>query len=181
MSRFIIFSLLLTAFSSSALATNDELANYCKKNHGVVENMTVSVVAATGARVSGFTKPFCNFEIDNGLVSLGLITFSSKKPNIAASLITQLPPIGESSPLFEGPYSNPSFNVCKNLGGSQMGFTAVAGNFSDPKGESDICVFGDGSMVSAWSLIYIANGRDGYDAVKNAIRSEPVKLAIPFS
>ena len=43
---------------------------------------------------------------------------------------------------------------------------------------SDICVFGDNSTVSAWSLIYIAKGRPGYDKVGKTVRSSPLEIDI---
>jgi hypothetical protein len=42
---------------------------------------------------------------------------------------------------------------------------------------SYICVFGDKSTVSAWSLIYAAE--NARLKVKNAIRSEPLNIDIP--
>ena len=75
--------------------------------------------------------------------------------------------------MWKGSYANPAWNVCKNLGGAESGF-AVPSSYTDDLGQSDICVFGDGSMVSAWSLIYMANHREGYDAVKAEVRAEPL-------
>jgi putative hemolysin len=172
----------LTAMAANANpSAADELQAYCTKNGGEVESMSVEYQDLNGARVEGFTKDFCSFNIDNGLIAVGLETFSSEKSNIAATLIKKLDPLEEDSVLWQGSYNNPSLNVCKNLGGSEVVFNVSSGGFADEKGESDICVFGDGSMVSAWSLIYMANGRTGYDQVKNAVKSEPINMNIPGS
>lgn len=111
---------------------------------------------------------------------VGLESFASAKPNIAATLIKKLPAISFDSPLFKGKYNNPSLNFCKNIGGSSIPFTVISGGFANELGQSDICVFGDASMVSAWSLIYIANGRTGYELVREKIKAEPLHLRVPI-
>ncbi len=128
--------------------------------------------------VYGNQKIFCTFQIDQGFIAIGLASFASKTPNIAATLIKKLPPIPPDSPLFNGSYSNPALNFCKNLGGSNIAFFANGG-FANELGETDICVFGDGSMVSGWSLIYIANNRPGYDIVREKTRAESLDIDIP--
>lgn len=179
--RLLIALMLLPAMTMAAVAksASDDFAAYCTTNGGVAKSMTVEYQDMGGAHVEGFSKEFCNFEIDNGLIAIGLETFSSKEPNIAASLVKLLEPLEENSPLWEGSYTNPSLNVCKNLGGSEVVYIVSSGGFADEKGESDVCVFGDGSMISAWSLIYIANGRTGYDKVKKAVNSKPININIP--
>lgn len=161
-------------FSTTTQAAVDD-ADYCIAKSGTVETMVAEFQTSSGTQ-HGFEKRFCTFNLDNGFIAVGLKTFSSKDPNIAASFIKTLPRIEPGSPLLSGKYSNPSMNVCKNLGGSNIGFNMLSGGFKNKLGQSDICVFGDGSMVSGWSLIYIANGRNDYYKVRDAIRSEPLKL-----
>ena len=156
--------------TASAYGVNNEA--YCIENSGTVEKM----VAKYGGDVNGFSKKFCTFSKDNGFVAVGLKSFAAKTPNIAATFITLLPEISDSSELWLGEYRNPSMNVCKNLGGATISYNVVSGGFTNDLGVSDICVFGDGSMVSAWSLIYMANSRAHYDEVKNAVRSEPIEI-----
>lgn len=171
----ILISLLLTILSTSILAGEDNYAEqYCSNSGGMVEEMTVYFSTSLG-RISGPSRLFCIFTPDHGTIAIGLETFSSNIPSIAATYIKTLPEITSNSLLFNGTYSNPSHNVCKNLGGSMVGFL-MSGGFTDTKGESDICVFGDGSMVSAWSLIYMANHRNGYDQVKEQVRAEPLNI-----
>jgi putative hemolysin len=147
-------------------------AQYCQQVGGLVEEMAMVYSTAQGI-FYGIERSFCIFNVDSGSIVIGLSTFSSEKPSIAATYIKVLPAITENSTLWKGSYANPAWNVCKNLGGAESGF-AVPSSYTDDLGQSDICVFGDGSMVSAWSLIYMANHREGYDAVKAEVRAEPL-------
>ena len=155
----------------------DDYAAYCSESGGVVEEMPAEIYTSIGL-VKGQSKMFCNFTAGNGFVAIGLETFSSNEPSIAATFIKKMGEIGEQSNLFKGVYSNPSHNVCKNLGGASIGFVA-AGGFANQLGQSDICVFGDGSMVSGWSLVYMANHREGYDDIKNKVKADPLGIYIP--
>lgn len=148
--------------------------NTCQKIGGKIEKMQMKFSTPQGI-LKGFTKKFCSFEIDNGYATLGLQSMNSKKTNIAASYIINLAPIDNNSILWKGADSNPAHNVCKNLGGSYAQMVSN-GSFSSELGDSDICVFGDGSMVSAWTLIYIANGREGYHLIKDNIPSQALQL-----
>lgn len=147
---------------------------YCTQTGGIVERLTVKFSAPQG-EISGNSRKFCTFYIDNGIVQIGLETFASDTPSIAATYIKTLPEITEDSQLFQGLYTNPSHNFCKNLGGTMASFV-IPGSFSNNLGQADICVFGDGSMVSAWSLIYMANHRDGYDAIKNQVKAKSLDI-----
>lgn len=157
--------------------TAEEQAQYCSNAGGVVETMTAEFSTPTGY-VQGQSKIFCNFSVDNGFISIGLETFSADEPSIAATFMKKMRPIKDNSPLWEGKFTNPSHNVCKNIGGAGIGFI-TSGGFTNPLGQTDICVFGDGSMVSGWSLIYMANHREGYDAVKDQVRAEPMSIPVP--
>ena len=59
-------------------------------------------------------QKFCTVDNDGGFIAVGLETFSSKEPNIAASFIKILPKVESDSPLWKGKYGNPEMNVCKN-------------------------------------------------------------------
>ncbi len=167
--------LLLGSTYSTAYANKPdvELAAYCIQSGGFVETMQAEFSTNHGI-VHGLTKSFCEFHINGGTLSIGLETFATPTPNIAATYAKTLMPIDANSPLWRGSAGNPSFNVCKNLGGSAIGDFAMGG-FASHAGQSDICVFGDASMISAWSLIYMANHREGFDEVKALIRSTPIK------
>ena len=169
--------LMLTKTASADLL--QDYSAYCVKSGGVVEKMPAEFSTYAG-RITGQTRMFCEFNVDNGFIAIGLETFASSIPSIAATYIKKLDKISSESRLWKGASSNPAHNVCKNLGGSEIGFVSNGG-FTNSLGESDICVFGDGSMVSGWSLIYMANHREGYDAVKNQVKAEPLSINIPSS
>ncbi|KTD70125.1 hypothetical protein Lste_0729 [Legionella steelei] len=170
--------LALTLLASNIYAnTAEEQAQYCNDAGGTVESMTAEFLTPTGY-VKGQSKMFCNFFVDNGFIAIGLETFSADEPSIAATFMKKMRPIKNDSPLWKGAFANPAHNVCKNIGGAGIGFI-TSGGFANALGESDICVFGDGSMVSGWSLIYMANHREGYDAVKNKVRAEPINIPVP--
>ena len=135
--------------------------------------MPVEFKTANGPTI-GQSKSFCTFSADNGFIVIGLETFASDKPSIAATYIKTLKEIDSTSSLFDGLATNPSYNVCKNLNGTMVGFV-VNGSFTNALGASDVCVFGDGSMVSAWSLIYMANHRSGYEAIKQQVKAAPME------
>lgn len=155
----------------------DDYADYCNKSGGIVEEMPVEIGTQNGM-VTGQSKSFCNFNIEHGFVAVGLETFSAVEPSIAATFMKTMGSIAPNSPLWKGKYTNPSHNACKNLGGATLGFVA-SGGFANQLGQSDICVFGDGSMVSGWSLIYMANHAAGYDEIKDKVKAEPLDIDIP--
>lgn len=161
----------------NAATVQDDEAAYCSQAGGTVEEMS-AIFDTKAGRVTGVTKVFCTFQADNGFLAIGLESFASPMPNIAATYMKALEDISNNSELWKGSAANPSHNVCKNLGGAEIGFVSTGG-FTDQLGESDICVFGDGSMVSAWTLIYMANHRSGYDEIKAKVNAEPMQLNIP--
>lgn len=160
---------MLFCASGYSSPTDPQNAQYCLQFGGTVEAIPM-VYHMQGGLINGEAQDFCEFNIDNGSAAVGLKTFASKKPSIAATYIKIMPTIDEKSKLLIGPYSNPSWNLCKNLGGVLAGYV-VLGAYTNALGESDICVFGDGSMVSGWTLIYIANQRTGFDKIRSGIRS----------
>lgn len=180
LASFILISLLSSKLLAAKVGQDNvdsvDDAQYCQQVGGIVEEMPM-VYSTLSGTFYGIERSFCIFHVDNGMLAIGLSSFSSEKPSIAATYMKILPEIDTSSDLWKGSYTNPSWNVCKNLGGSESGF-AVPSSYTDDLGATDICVFGDGSMVSAWTLIYMANHRDGYDAIKAEVRAEPLFLKI---
>ena len=167
----------------SALVDTDPLAEYCVSKSGTLTPMTAWFDTNQGA-IEGLTERFCTFERDNGYLVIGLSAFASDHANIAATYMKSLPEIKEGSKLLEehkarsGAFGlpNPSSAVCQKLGGTTINYR-FQGNFKpEIGGASDVCTFGDGSMVSAWTLIYMANHRAGYDEVKNNVKSQPLSM-----
>ena len=174
-----VFILSVTFMGATHVHANKgaDYETYCIDAGGIVEQMPAEISTGSGV-VRGQSKPFCNFNLDNAFISIGLETFASDKPSIAATYIKSLDEISNGSLLWKGASSNPSSNVCKNLGGATIGFVA-GGGFANRLGQSDICVFGDGSMVSGWSLIYMAARREGYNDIKNKVKANPLNIYIP--
>lgn len=157
-----------------------EYVTYCTQSGGVVEEMPAQFGSSiNGDWIHGMTKYFCNFYLEHAFIAIGLSTFASESPSIAATYMKRLGEISDDSPLWKGDSPNPSQNVCKNLGGASIGFL-MSGGFANEKGQSDICVFGDGSMVSGWSLIYMANHREGYDAIKEKVKGIVLNFPMPL-
>lgn len=166
------------------MADTESMNNYCVTKGGTITPMTAWFETNKGP-VAGLTEQFCTFERDNGYIVIGLTAFASEQPNIAATYMKTLPEFKDNSDLMRDKsksaskstglgLANPSYAVCRNLGGTAISFK-FHGNFRPKQGgDTDICVFGDGSMVSAWSLIYMANHRPGYDEVKGYAKSEPL-------
>lgn len=152
-------------------------ASICTDLGGKITPMTIIYHTGQG-QISGFKQKFCTFAIDNGTATIGLKSINSKNANIAASYVLTLESFDNSSPLWQGQAQNPSHNVCHNLGGTTAQVVAP-GSFTSDLGENDICVFGDGSMISGWTLIYIANQRTGFDIIKNNIPSKALPLFHP--
>lgn len=151
--------------------------DYCRLSGGTAEEMTAKLATHSGW-MTGLTKSFCNFKLPHGFVSIGLETFATEEPNIAATYMKILPEISADSPLWRGSSSIPSYNVCKNLGGAVIGFV-TDGGFADDIGQLDMCIFGDDSMVSGWTLIYMANHNEGYEEIKQKVKATPLDIDLP--
>lgn len=170
-----LFLVCMSVLITDVYADSDEdYTPYCEAAGGQVEQMPAKINMEIG-----FTKSFCHFTLKNASVLIGLETFASDFPNIAATYMKNLKEITPDSPLWNGNSSNKALNLCKNLGGAEIGFVAGGGGFVDALGESDVCVFGDGSMVSSWSLYYMTSHREGYDAIKDHVKSHPLSIPMP--
>lgn len=174
--RLLVLSFSLLPLATSAASITSPAAAYCHAKGGTVEMMAPEFATSHGL-VQGPQKAFCNYFLSHGFVSIGLDTFASERPSLAATYIKRLKPIQPHSLLWQGPYPNPAHNVCKNLGGAAIGYV-TNGSFANRIGQVDICVFGDGSMVSGWSLIYMASHREGYDEIKASVNAEPLDFLI---
>ncbi|MDQ5921323.1 MAG: hypothetical protein QG673_1381 [Pseudomonadota bacterium] len=155
------------------------LAKYCETPRGglpagKVVNMVAKFSASNGT-VEGITKQFCQYEFKGNLAVVGLETLSTK-PTLAATyaLLEKADP---DKPFPERPYSNPSLNACRTLHGSEIVFAVPSGGYTDDIGEADICMFGDGSSISAWTILYMSTG--SRQDMRKHIRSKPMNIDIP--
>lgn len=173
-----VMLLSFTSFVSAAMektAPNQTNKDYCKSSGGKIIKAVAQFDTHTGW-VNGVTKEFCQYlDKEGNLAMVGLETLSIE-PTLAATY-TQKVIVEKGKGFPMAPYSNPSFNVCNRLHGAEIGFAVFSGGFADQHGQSDICVFGDGSSISAWTLIYAAGGQRA--DIKNLMRSEPLNIEIP--
>lgn len=180
MNRFattVISALVLSTICLKAQAEESQaLADYCTSTGGTVIDMIAKFETKSG-KVDGFSKQFCQYDLNGHLNTIGLDTLASSQPSLAATY-TQKVMIDASKPLPMRPYGNPGLNVCHNLNGVSIAFSAVdGGSFLDSDGgEADICVFADGSMISGWSLIYMADD----PSQKALIKSAAMNIDIPI-
>jgi hypothetical protein len=65
-------------------------------------------------------------------------------------------------------------------GGAEAAFVSLNLRFTEALGLSEVCVFGDGSMASAWSIAYLSTSTpaDGWRAIRDQISSEQVFLGV---
>ncbi len=169
---FIIIPTFAGALVSASHAS--DLENYCRKKGGVPVIRQAQIDTHTGF-VNGLDHKFCEFHVNKTLAIIGLKTFASELPSIAATYTKKLPPIGV---IKNTKYANPSLDVCERLHGSSISLGGFAGKF----GQADICVFGDGSMISGWTLIYSTRSpypKYGYSFVKENIRSKAMAIDMP--
>lgn len=179
-----IFLALATIASANTFATTGDSPwtevqnnkNYCEATGGKIVTLQAQFDTHSGY-INGLSKEFCQYISKKNIAVVGLETLS-KTSNIAATL-TQNLKIDDNKPLPTKPYNNPSLNVCQLLHGTQIAYLVVDGGFADNNGQYDICVFGDGSSISAWTLIYAAAGirKDIKSLIQS--RSKPLEIDIP--
>jgi hypothetical protein len=129
---------------------------------------------------AGLSQRFCVFQTETAMGMVGLETLGSYNPSFAATYIHRgidLEEIGDPPETV----GNPGTWYCEQLQGSSVSRYANGG-FLSPGGEDEVCVFGDGSMVSIWVLVYISlpDPGPGYLSIRSAIQSQPLALDLPF-
>jgi hypothetical protein len=162
--------------SSSTIppSSEEEEITHCIKIGGNVKKMTVQI-DTHGGIINGLEKYFCFYETkSHNLAIFGLEALGSKKPNIAATYIKSIKLVNKVD--IPGPYGNTNMNLCHQLRGAMITFLASGG--FDKKGQSDMCFFGDGSSISAWTLFYLGVG-DIFQELKSQVKSEPLLIDIP--
>lgn len=139
--------------------------------------------------VEGLPNWFCIFEDQAphmGMIDLA--TLGSDRPSIAATYLLKGLDLEDMGYLTEPPYpwgnGNPAIWVCEQVRGTSIGRYANGG-FVNPAGEDEICVFGDGSKISTWVLIYVSlddseySGPD-YLSMRKAVQSLPLEVDLPY-
>ena len=170
----IFYHLLLVSCLCSLIIADDPLETYCTQNGGIVINMIAYFDTKLGM-VKGLQKKFCRILFSGNLGYIGLETLGSDSPSLAGTYSKSL--VIDPSKIIKGPFSNSNLNLCYSLGGGNIVYYLKDGGFTDEYGQIDICIFGDGSSVAAWTLFYMGIGKR-LD-IKNAIVGSPLNIALP--
>ena len=136
--------------------------------------------------VEGLPNWFCVFEDQAphmGMIDLA--TLGSDRPSIAATYLLKGLDLDAMDYNVGPPYpwgaGNPAIWVCEQLRGSSIARYANGG-FTSPAGEDEVCVFGDGSKISTWVLIYVSFDDPGPDylSMRKAVQSLPLEVDLPY-
>ena len=153
-------------------------AGHCKSVYGgkVVPVRMVNNQGTASAQY-GLVRTVCLVDVGGTLVQFGLEAADPSIPTIAATMMKTAPAIDASKVHTKG---NPAMAYCAAYGGAEAGFVAMDLSFVEKEGQTDMCVFGDGSMASAWSLAYIGwaaergTQGDGFLAIRNKVSDTQV-------
>ncbi len=179
----LIASLFVIAFGIGAAMADD--AGVCRrakdKQAGVrtqVFNSYAKIDTSTGF-VHGLDNKFCLFNNGENYGAVDLQTLGSRNPSIAATYIIKgLDLVALGLPPKDTP--NPGTWYCGKLKGTSITQVANGGFTTTKEGDvAEICVFGDGSKVGIWELIYISQD-SSYLSIRKAVKSEPLALSLPF-
>jgi hypothetical protein len=127
----------------------------------------------------GLSDLFCHIAYPDGTSALlGLSTALPTVPTIAATFLKTSPPVNFTALNVTGG-ANPANPLCTAYGGAQasnVGFLS----FTNAQGATDMCVFGDGSRVSAFTLAYVSLAAPGsyFAALRAAIYPAQVFFGI---
>ena len=157
-----------------------QLVNYCESsfNGKVVQVQMVSNARQPNAQY-GLVHDFCKIDVNGTQVVLGLENVDPKVPTIAATMLKTASAVDPAKLQTHG---NPATAICRGYGGADASFVAFSLFFTDAVGAYDMCVFGDGSMVSAWSLAYVGSSQEDTDspfqAIRDAVSDDQVLLGV---
>jgi hypothetical protein len=147
---------------------NSQLAKYCESNFKgeVVQIQMVSNARLPDAQY-GVVQDFCKIDVNGTQVAIGLENVDPKVPTIAATMLKTARAV---DPAKVPTHGNPATAICQGYGGADAAFVAFNLFFTDAVGATDMCVFGDGSKISAWSLVYAGTAQEDADSPFQAIR-----------
>jgi hypothetical protein len=152
-------------------------ANDCKSIYGgkLVPMQMVDNGGTSWAQY-GLVRTVCQVNVNGTLVAFGVEAADPSVPTIAATMMKTAPAIDSAKVNTTG---NPAMVYCAAYGGAEAGFVALGLSFEQKLGQTDMCVFGDGSMASAWSLAYLGwategDENDGFQAIRNKVSHKQV-------
>jgi hypothetical protein len=166
--------------ASPTAAPLDAAANCERVFKGEVRRLQVANRAVTPPQ-RGLAADFCRVMVGQTIALIGLESVDPRVPTIAATWLKTAKPINTTRFPFDG-VGNPAFKFCTGFGGVQAGVVGRL-SFADADGESDMCVFGDGSRASAWTIAYtgwaFAKGADkSFQRIRNAVSAAQVLKGI---
>jgi hypothetical protein len=164
---FVILSLYGVAAQAT---TNADNADACVSHGGTVLKSYASL-----SGIQGLANTFCVLENADSIAMVDLQTLGSQRPSIAATYLLKGVDV-DALPPTTG--QNPGTAYCKALEGSSI-TRYTSGGFVNPKGEDEVCVFGDGSMASIWAILYVSSN-PGYLGIRAAIQSVPLPFGLPY-
>jgi hypothetical protein len=125
----------------------------------------------------GIVRKVCQVNVNGNLIEFGVEAADPKLPTIAATMLKTAPAVDPNKVKTSG---NPAMVYCLAYGGAEAAFVSTNLHFTEALGQTDACVFGDGSMASAWSIAYLASSApgDGWRAIRDQISSEQVFLGV---
>jgi hypothetical protein len=157
----------------------------CLKSRDRAAGVKTAVVNATAemdssiGTIEGLQNKFCTFtsKVHTGMIDLQTLT--SKRPSIAATYLLNGLDMAELIKVVpEGYQGNPATLYCKALEGSSI-TRYTDGGFATKLGQDEVCVFGDGSMISMWVLVYVS-GDPEYLSMRKAVKSEALPIDLPY-
>lgn len=174
---------LFLAMTASAYAEGEGACLKSRDKAAGVKTAVVNAAAELDSHagwVKGLQNKFCTFtSTENNTGMVDLQTLTSKRPSIAATYILNGLDMAELMKVVPEGYSgNPATLFCQALAGSSI-TRYTNGGFATKLGQDEVCVFGDGSKVSMWSLVYLSDDPD-YLSIRKAIRSEPLQVDLPY-
>jgi hypothetical protein len=179
----IIIAALLISVSGVASAAGEAACRLSRDRAAGVKTSVVNAVAqfdTASGWVDGLSNKFCKFQnAENNLGLIDLQTLSSKKPSIAATyLLSGLDMVELEKVIPEKFEGNPGTLFCQALAGSSI-TRYTSGGFATKEGQDEVCVFGDGSKISIWVLVYTSDDPD-YLSMRKAVRSQPLAINLPY-
>ncbi len=167
--RFLLICMYLCIFQSW-IRCNAEYEKYCVEKGGEVLALPAGFFTY-GGLVDGITRQFCEIPDEGNLALVGLETFASDKPSLAATYVKTLKI--DNPHLIKGPYAHPGVNICYALGGSFI----LDGGFHNELGFSSVCFFGDGSNIDGWTLLYACMG--SREDIRTNLKGKVLHIPIP--
>lgn len=180
-SRFLSILALAASWSNANAAGEAQCLGSRDRAAGVktiVVNSGVQMDTSTGW-VEGLSNKFCVFTSSDHIGMIDLHTLTSNKPSIAATYLLRGLDMSNLQKVIPAGYQgNPATLFCQALAGSSV-TRYTSGGFSTKQGQDEVCVFGDGSQMSTWSLVY-ASDDPGYLSMRKAVRSQPLSITLPY-